>query len=124
MRTGATAAFSTFLAEIESAARVARRVGRLLKDSGLPFNETLERLNPDKMPEMARRMLPTLTSGDFVRRGDNLLLFGLPGRGKTAFGAALARTLIQGQQMMTHELAACRGLGMKVRPFQPELAAE
>jgi DNA replication protein DnaC len=93
------ARFLHFLAEIESAGRVSRKIERLLKDAGLPPAETLERLDPQKMPEKARRQLPTLTAGDFVRRGDNLLLFGLPGRGKTAFASALSRALIHGRQM-------------------------
>ena len=51
------------------------------------------------MPEKARRILPTLRTGDFVRRGDNLVAIGLPGRGKTGYCAALARELIERHQM-------------------------
>jgi hypothetical protein len=40
------------------------------------------------------RQLPALIDGDFVDRGDNVLAFGLPGRGKTHFLAALGRELI------------------------------
>ena len=39
--------------------------------------------------------IPTLLTGEFIRRGDNLLCFGLPGRGKTLFLAALCRELVQ-----------------------------
>lgn len=42
-----------------------------------------------------RRQLATLLSGELVRRGDNLLYFGLPGRGKWHLVAALGREWIQ-----------------------------
>jgi DNA replication protein DnaC len=40
-------------------------------------------------------MLPTLCEGAFVERGDNLLAFGLPGRGKTHLVCAIGYELIQ-----------------------------
>ncbi len=40
-------------------------------------------------------MLPTLCEGAFVERGDNLLAFALPGRGKTHLVCAIGYELIQ-----------------------------
>ena len=40
-------------------------------------------------------MLPTLCEGGFVERGENLLAFGLPGRGKTHLVCAVGHELIQ-----------------------------
>src|SRR6266550_4318603 len=40
-------------------------------------------------------MLPTLCEGAFVERGDNVLAFGLPGRGKTHLVCAIGHELIQ-----------------------------
>jgi len=40
-------------------------------------------------------VLPTLCEGGFVERGDNLLAFGLPGRGKTQLVCAIGYELIQ-----------------------------
>src|SRR6516165_8000722 len=40
-------------------------------------------------------MLPTLCQGDFVDRGDNVLLFGLPGRGKTHVACAIGHELVR-----------------------------
>lgn len=88
-----------YLAEAEVQDCRARKIARLLKYSGLPASETFARFDETKMPEKARRMLPTLLSGDFVRRGDNLVAIGLPGRGKTGFCAALGRELIDRHQM-------------------------
>ncbi len=87
------------LAEAEVQDCRARKIVRLLKSSSLPPSETFARFDEAKMPEKARRMLPTLLSGDFVRRGDNLVAVGLPGRGKTGFCAALGRELIERHQL-------------------------
>jgi DNA replication protein DnaC len=38
--------------------------------------------------------LPTLLEGGFVERAENILAFGLPGRGKSHFLSALGRELI------------------------------
>ena len=40
-------------------------------------------------------MLPTLCEGGFVERGENVLAFGLPGRGKTHLVCAIGHELIQ-----------------------------
>ena len=83
------------LTEGELNERLRRRIERLLKESALPPDQNLALIDQAKLPDKARRQLPTLLSGDFVRRGDNLLAFGLPGRGKTLYCAALGRELIQ-----------------------------
>jgi len=87
------------LLEIEAAARLSRKVDRLLEDSSLPAEFTLERLRPTELNEKPRRMLQSLLTGDFVHRGDNVLCFGLPGRGKSHYVGAIARELVRQQQM-------------------------
>jgi DNA replication protein DnaC len=91
--------FLHYLAETEANDRLARKIERLIKEAGLPPGQTFDTLDRSKMPDKARRQLANLLSGDFVRRGDTLLAFGLPGRGKTAFCAALARALIEKHQL-------------------------
>lgn len=91
--------FLRHLVETEANERLRRRVERLLKDSRLPAGKTLASLDQARLPEKVRRQLPTLLTGEFIRRGDNLLCFGLPGRGKTLFLAALCRELVQQQQL-------------------------
>lgn len=86
--------FLQHLCESEAEDRRQRRVVRLLKDSGLPEGKLLDSLDESLLPAKIRRQLPTLLDGAFVERGDNVLAFGLPGRGKTHFMAALARELI------------------------------
>jgi DNA replication protein DnaC len=86
--------FLQHLCESEAEDRRQRRVARLLKQSGLPDGKNLASLDEALLPGKIRRQLPTLLEGGFVDRGDNLLAFGLPGRGKTHCVAALARELI------------------------------
>jgi DNA replication protein DnaC len=90
--------FLAYLVESEANDRLQRKIQRQLKDSNLPSGKNLESLDQKKLPDKVRRQLPTLLDADFVRRGDNLLCFGLAGRGKTHFVAALGREWIQRHQ--------------------------
>jgi DNA replication protein DnaC len=42
-----------------------------------------------------QRQLAQLCTGEFVSRAENVLVFGLPGRGKTHFAAAIGHQLVQ-----------------------------
>ena len=83
------------LAEIEVEDRRGRRIERLLQLSSLPHDKTLCTLDVARMPAPVRRSLPTLCEGGFVDRAENLLAFGLPGRGKTHLVCAIGRELVQ-----------------------------
>jgi DNA replication protein DnaC len=82
------------LCEAEAADRRERKRERLLRESKLPSGKTLGNLEEGQLPAKVRRQLPTLLEGGFVERAENLLVFGLPGRGKTHFLCALGRELI------------------------------
>ena len=84
----------TYLCECEYQDRQQRRVARLLKESGLSEVATLENADLKLWPVEIRRRLTSLIDGDFVPRAENVLCFGLPGRGKTFFLEALGRELI------------------------------
>ena len=47
-----------------------------------------------QLPPKIRRQWPSLLDGGFVERAENVLAFGLPGRGKTHLLAVLGRELI------------------------------
>jgi DNA replication protein DnaC len=81
--------FLGYLAETESSHRLSNRVRRLLDGAGLLKGKTFQTLDLNRWPERVRRQLPTVLEPDFVRRGDNLLCFGLPGRGKSSFASAV-----------------------------------
>ena len=82
------------LCEAEAADRRERKRDRLLRESRLPSGKTLGNLQEGQLPLKVRRQLPTLLEGGFVERAENLLAFGLPGRGKTHFLCALGPELI------------------------------
>jgi DNA replication protein DnaC len=82
------------LAESELAARDIHRVERMLKSSALPQSKTLETLDLERFSTKVRRQVPMLCEGGFVTRAENVLIFGLPGRGKTHLVCAIGRELI------------------------------
>ena len=82
------------LCETEAADRKERKRERLLKESRLPAGKTLGTLDEGQLPPKVRRQWPALLEGGFVERAENVLAFGLPGRGKTHCLAVLGRELI------------------------------
>jgi DNA replication protein DnaC len=88
----------TFLGELlaqEMEGRRQRRIERLQRSSRLPAGKTLASFEQERLPLRLRRQLAQLCTGEFVDRSENLLVFGLPGRGKTHFAAAVGHALIQ-----------------------------
>jgi DNA replication protein DnaC len=83
------------LVELEIHERRRRRIERYLRDSDLPRDKTLATLDRAYLPIKIAKQLATLCEGAFVERGDNLLAFGLPGRGKTHLVCAIGYELIQ-----------------------------
>lgn len=83
------------LAEIEVEQRRQRRIERLLHQSDLPHDKTLATLDLARLPAPVRRSLSGLCEGGFVERAENLLAFGLPGRGKTHVVCAIGHELVQ-----------------------------
>jgi DNA replication protein DnaC len=83
------------LAELELEERKHRRIERLMKASDLPSDKTLGTLDQSRLPAAVKRQVPTLCEGGFVERAENLLAFGLTGRGKTHLLAAIGHELVQ-----------------------------
>jgi DNA replication protein DnaC len=82
-----------FEAELE--ARGQRRCERLLKASRLPAGKTFDSLEEARLPRQVVARLHELAKGEFLDRADNVLCFGLPGRGKTHAAAALGHALVR-----------------------------
>ena len=87
--------FLAHLLEQEVEGRRRRRIERLQKQSHLPPGKTLDQFDEGRLPLRIRRLLPQLQTGEFVDRADNILLFGLPGTGKTHLAAGLGHALIE-----------------------------
>jgi len=83
------------LAELEVDERRVRRIDRMLRQSDLPREKTMTTLDRSLLPQKVAKQLAALCEGGFVERGENLLVFGLPGRGKTHVVAAIGHELIQ-----------------------------
>lgn len=82
------------LCQIETENRSRRRIERNLKKSNLPDGKTLATFEQSLLPVKIRRQIAVLLEGDFVERAENVLCFGLPGRGKSHLVCAIARELI------------------------------
>ena len=82
------------LLEIESDHRKEKRIEGLIKQSGIPPQYSLETLDQKLLTPKIRKSLPALLEGSFVGRGENVLTFGLPGRGKSHYVGAIGRELI------------------------------
>lgn len=82
------------LVELEVHERRERKISRLLKRSQLPQGKSLATLDQKRLPVKVRRQIPVLIEGGFVERAENILAFGLPGRGKTHLLSAIAQELI------------------------------
>jgi DNA replication protein DnaC len=94
---GHHAALPTLLEVLEAEAdeRGQRRRDRRLKASHLPPGKTLATLDEARLPRPLVAKLHELARGDFLDRADNVLCFGLPGRGKSHVAAAIGHALVQ-----------------------------
>lgn len=78
-----------YLFEQEIEGRHQRRIERLQKRSQLPMGKTLGQFDMKRLTARARQQTDRLLTGDFVNQCENVLLFGLPGTGKSHLAAAL-----------------------------------
>ena len=66
-----------------------------------PFKRYLEDLVVEDLPEDARKKLKTLTTLDFVKQGQNVILAGHPGTGKTHLAIGLGiRACMEGYRVL------------------------
>ena len=83
------------LCELELSERNQRRVERLLADSKLPREKTLEAFDRGRLKKSVERQFAVLVEGDFLDRRENVLVFGNPGGGKTHLLCALGHELVR-----------------------------
>jgi len=83
------------LAEREWETRRQRKMERLLKESRLPREKSLESLDRGRLPIKVNQQIMTLLDGTFLARKENVLTFGNPGTGKTHLLCALGQELIR-----------------------------
>jgi DNA replication protein DnaC len=88
------------LAARECEARRQRRVERLLLESCLPLEKTLDAFDLKRLPAKVMHQVNHLLEGFFLDKAENVLAFGNPGTGKTHLLCAIAQALIyQGRRI-------------------------
>jgi DNA replication protein DnaC len=83
------------LAQRECQERRARKIQRLLRDSQLPLEKSWPALDLKRLPPKVLQQARTLLEGSFVDRRENVLVFGVPGSGKTHLLCAVAQELVR-----------------------------
>ena len=87
-------AFLLELARIERAAKWARRIDRLRKQSDLPPGKTMHSLEMNRFDAPARMQIERLRTGAFLAEAINVIAVGRPGCGKSHLACALGHALI------------------------------
>jgi len=81
--------------ELEAQHRTNKRIERLLRESRLSTDKTLKSFDTKRLPPKVNAQVQALITGEFLRRRENILVFGNPGSGKTHLISAIAHELIQ-----------------------------
>jgi DNA replication protein DnaC len=100
-----TLSYEQYLLEVisrECEQRRKSKVQRLLKESALPLEKSLENFNVKRLPMKAQRQLRTLLDGGFLDRNENVLVFGNPGSGKSHLLTGLAQDLVVARERRMH----------------------
>lgn len=93
-----TLSYEQYLLELsqrECEVRRVNRIDRLLRQSKLPLEKSLENFDMKRLPTKVARQVRSLLDGGFVDRTENLLAFGRSGSGKTHLLCAIAQELIR-----------------------------
>jgi len=83
------------LAQRECEVRRANRIERLLRQSKLPLEKSLDHFELKRLPAKVARQIRSLADGGFVDRAENLLAFGKSGSGKTHLLCGIAQELVR-----------------------------
>lgn len=90
------ARFLSTLMEHEIAEREQRRLARYLNEAHLLPGKSLENFDFSSVPLISKAQFSALAEGDgWIGNGDNVLLFGPPGGGKSHLASALGLALIE-----------------------------
>ncbi len=92
-----TLSYEQYLAELvtrECDERQRNRTIRLLRESELAPEKSLNSFDLKRLPTKVSRQVRTLLDGSFLERRENLLVFGNPGSGKTHLLCAIGQELV------------------------------
>lgn len=82
------------LLEREVEIRRDNKIKRLLKESKLPLEKSMESFQRKRLPRKLDMQINSLIEGSFIDRKENVLAFGNPGSGKTHLLCAIAQEII------------------------------
>ena len=89
------------LTRIELEQKQQIRIQQLLKSAKLPRDKLLIDFDVTRIPSLHSGLLKSLSSGDFIDRSENLLIFGNPGTGKSHLSIVLTREwCLQGRKCL------------------------
>jgi DNA replication protein DnaC len=81
--------------------RQENRIVKMLRESHLPLEKSLEAFDTKRLPAKAARQMRSLLDGTFLEKTENVLVFGNPGSGKTHLLEAVGQELVrQGHRML------------------------
>ena len=83
------------LVQRECEERQENRTAKMLRESQLPLEKSLEAFDARRLPAKAARQMRMLLDGGFLDRAENALVFGNPGSGKTHLLQAIGQELIR-----------------------------
>ena len=83
------------LAKIEAEERRIRRIARLLRQSRLPPDKTLDTFKVERVPSVSARLIGRLCEGSFLDQSENVLAFGNPGTGKSHLLCGIGHELVK-----------------------------
>jgi len=79
------------LAQTEATERQSRRTERLISQGKLLHGKTLDNFQFEKQPSLSPGRIKELADGNFLEQCENILIFGIPGAGKSHLASALGR---------------------------------
>jgi len=90
--------YEAYLLEVlqrECQGRRQHRIERLLRESRLPVDKSLEAFDLKRLPGKVSAVVRTLMDGSFVERKENVLVFGTPGAGKSHLLCGIGQELVR-----------------------------
>ncbi len=82
------------LLEKENEVRYNNRIERLLKQSDLDLDKTMDNFNLKRLSPKSNMQVQAIRQGHFLKNKENILVFGNPGSGKTHLLSAIAKEQI------------------------------
>lgn len=85
------------LLEKEKEVRYNNRIGRLLKQSDLDLDKTMDNFNLKRLSPKLNMQVQGVRQGHFLKNKENILVFGNPGSGKTHLLSAIAQEQVMNE---------------------------